>query len=172
MNTFMELARARHSVRRFEDTAIPDEMLYEVLEAGRISPTAGNLSPQRIYVVKSEEMLKHMRALSPCCFNAPIVLVFSFDRTKDWKNTYEKGLHSGVQDVSIAATHIMLAACDRGLSTCWVNAFSPSAVHEALGLSHDEEIVCMMPLGFELKGATPSRLHTERRALDEFVSIV
>ena len=53
--SFMELARARYSVRSFRDTPIEEEKLNLILEAGRIAPTACNNQPQKIYVAKSED---------------------------------------------------------------------------------------------------------------------
>ena len=55
--TFLELAKARYSVRSFKDQPIEDEKLNRILEAGRIAPTACNNQPQKIYVAKSEDSL-------------------------------------------------------------------------------------------------------------------
>ena len=56
--TFIELAKARYSVRKFKKDMIEDTKLEAILEAGRVAPTACNFQPQKIYVVKSEENRK------------------------------------------------------------------------------------------------------------------
>ena len=52
---FMELAKARFSVRKFADKPVEQEKLDLLLEAGNIAPTAKNQQPQRIYVIRSKE---------------------------------------------------------------------------------------------------------------------
>ena len=108
--TFLELAKKRFSVRKFTDQPVEKEKLDKVLEAGNIAPTAKNLQPQRIYVLQSEEALKKAYALTPCCYGAKTVLLFTYDIDEEWTNPLEDMIHSGDQDVSIVATHIMLEA--------------------------------------------------------------
>lgn len=58
--TFLELAKERYSVRSFKNQPIEDEKLKKILEAGKVAPTACNFQPQKIYVVKSEELRKNL----------------------------------------------------------------------------------------------------------------
>jgi len=68
--TFMELAKARYSVRKFSDKPIEKEKLDAILEAGRIAPTGHNYQPYRVYVLQSPEALEKIRGLTRCAFNA------------------------------------------------------------------------------------------------------
>ena len=52
--TFLDLVHERYSVRKFKSDMIEDAKLNAILEAGRVAPTACNMQPQKIYVVKSE----------------------------------------------------------------------------------------------------------------------
>ena len=52
---FLQLCADRYSVRSFADTPIPDEVLNQILEAGRLAPTAMNFQPQRVFVIRSED---------------------------------------------------------------------------------------------------------------------
>lgn len=58
---FMELAKARYSVRKYSDKPIEKEKLDLILEAGRIAPTGHNNQPYRVYVLKSPEALEKVR---------------------------------------------------------------------------------------------------------------
>lgn len=49
MESFLELAKARYSCRKFDPTMISNEVLGQILEAGRVSPTAVNFQPQRCW---------------------------------------------------------------------------------------------------------------------------
>jgi len=166
---FQKLAEERYSVRDFSDRPIEADKLEAVLNAGRVAPTAVNAQPQTVYVVKSQEGLARMRTLTRCHFNAPVVLMFAYDRNLEWKNYLEEGVTSGQQDVSIVATHIMLAAQNLGLGTCWVNVFSPTQVKAAFNLPESQRVVLLMPIGYPGSAAVPSPRHTSRKPLDETV---
>ena len=58
---FMEISRKRKTVRRFSQTSVEQEKLEKILEAGRWSPTAVNLQPQRILVLNTPESLAKVR---------------------------------------------------------------------------------------------------------------
>ena len=51
---FLDLAKARYSVRSFKDTPITKEELDKILEAGRVAPSAKNIQSHRIYVLQSK----------------------------------------------------------------------------------------------------------------------
>ena len=169
---FMKLAAQRYSVRKFSDAPVEPEKLSAVLDAGNIAPTAKNLQPQRIYVLSSAEALEKVDGLTRCRFGAPVVLLIAYDADEDWKNPLEEGIHAGQQDASIVATHIMLAAAEAGLGTCWVNLFPNSQANEAFDLPESIVPVLLMPIGYAALDAKPSRLHDERKPLEETVTYV
>ena len=165
---FMELAKKRFSVRQFADKPVPKDLLIKVLEAGNVAPTAKNLQPHRIHVLTKAEDIAKLDELSPCRYGAPVVLVFSYNTEEDWKHGEEPGVRSGVEDVSIVATHVMLRAAELGLGTTWVNRFRNSQLEKAL-LPANEKTVLIMPIGFPAENAKPSRMHTTKKPLDKTV---
>ena len=166
---FTNLAQKRYSVRKFDPRPIEEEKLRAILEAGNLAPTAKNGQPQRIYVVKSEENLEKIRGLTRCHFGAPVVLIFAYDKTEEWQNPLEAGVHSGPQDVSIVATHIMLKAAEAGVGSVWVNLFSPAETKRVMGLSENEVPLLLMPLGYAADDAAPGAGHTARKPLSATV---
>jgi nitroreductase len=42
---FREVLEKRRSIRRYKDTPVPQEKILEILEAARISPSAGHRQP-------------------------------------------------------------------------------------------------------------------------------
>ncbi|MDE6848027.1 MAG: nitroreductase family protein [Ruminococcus sp.] len=169
---FMELAKTRYSVRKFDDRPIEKETLDLILEAGNVAPTGCNYQPQRIYVVQSEEKIAKLNELSRCIFGAKTVLLFTYNKDEDWKNPLENGVHSGVQDVSIVATHIMLEAWELGVGTCWVNYFANSRLEKELGLPENECAVLLMPMGYPAEDSVPLKLHDELKNIDETVKLI
>ena len=136
---FKEVIRNRFSCRKYSAKAIEREKLDAVLEAGRLAPTAKNLQEQHIYVVQSEEALAKIDKVTPCRYGAPTVLVVAFDKNNVFTYPGEKR-DSGVEDATIVATHMILAAADEGLGSCWINHFDPDKLAEGLGLPANEAL--------------------------------
>ncbi len=166
---FKEVIKARYSCKRYGSRRVEREKLDSILNAGRLAPTAKNLQEQHIYVLESPEALARVDSVTPCRYGAPTVLVVAFDKSNVY--TYPGGKRdSGVEDATIVATHMILAAADEGVDSCWINRLDPEQLAEALGLPEYEEILMMMDLGYAAEGAGPLPNHTSRRELAETVS--
>ena len=166
---FREVVKNRYSCKKFSGDKVAPEKIEAILEAGRVAPTAKNLQEQHVYVVQSEEMLAKIDALTPCRYNAPTVLVVAFDKNNVFTYPGEKR-DSGVEDATIVATHMILAAEDEGVDSCWVNFFDPDKAAEALGLPENEEVLMLMDLGYAAEGAGPLPNHDYRKPLEETVT--
>lgn len=166
---FSKVIKERYSVRKYKPDMISDDDLNAILEAGMLAPTGCNYQPQRIYVLKSDDAIAKIRSLSRCTFDAPIVLLIALDETADWKSPLEAGCRAGIQDVSIAADHMMLAAWDRGIGSCWVNYFKPSEVKKAFDLPLNETPILLMTLGYPADDSKPLKLHFESKAMSEII---
>lgn len=166
---FIELAKKRYSVRKFQEAQVEQEKIDRILEAGNIAPTARNQQPQRIYVCQSKEALDKIDSLTECRYGAPVVLVFTYNKDEDWKNPLEEGVNSGVTDVSIVATHVMLRAAELDLGTCWVGYFPNTKLEKSLGIPENERSVLIMPVGYPARGAKPADMHYEYKGLHKTV---
>ena len=166
---FKEVIKERYSCKKFRSEQIKKGQLEAILEAGRLAPTAKNLQEQRIYVVQSEEGLAKIDALTPCRYGAPTVIVVAFDAENVFTYPGEKR-DSGIEDATIVATHMILAAADVGVDSCWVNFFDPEKAAAELGLHSNEEVLMVMDLGYAAEGAAPLPNHASRKPLDETVS--
>lgn len=167
---FLELAKDRFSVRSFTDRPVEQEKLDLILEAAMIATTGKNSQPWRCYVLRSPEALEKINGLSRCIFGAPVVLLFTYNMDEDWQSPFEEGVRSGVEDVSIVATHAMLEAWELGVQSIWVNLFPNTETERAFGLPENERSVLLMPLGYATEDVKPSRLHAASRPMDELVS--
>ncbi len=166
---FKDVVKDRYSCKRYSDRQIAKEKLNAILEAGRLAPTAKNLQEQHVYVVQSQEALAKIDAVTPCRYGAPTVLVVAFDKANVF--TYPGGKRdSGAEDATIAATHMILAAANEGVDSCWINFFDPDKMAGILGLPENEEVLMVMDLGFAAEGAGPLANHYSRKPLSETVS--
>lgn len=166
---FVDLARERFSVRKYSERPVERGKFDQVLEAARVAPTAKNLQPWRVHVLRGADVLERYDELTPMRYGAPTVLVFTYDVAQDWKNPLEEGVHSGEQDASIAATYAMLQATDLGLATLWCNYLPNACVAELLGLPASERVVLALDLGYAAPEVHPSHLHAQRKSLGDLV---
>ncbi len=166
---FKEVVKNRYSCKKFADKQVEAEKLTAILEAGRLAPTAKNLQEQHIYVLQSEDALARLDGLTPCRYGAPTALIVAFDSENVF--TYPGGKRdSGVEDATIVATHMILAAADEGVDSCWVNFLDPEKVAEAFGLPQNEEVLMVLDLGYAAEGADPLPNHFSRKPLEETVT--
>ena len=166
---FLKLAKERYSCKKYDGRQISKEQLEAILEAGRLAPTAKNLQEQHVYVVQSAEGLAKIDKITPCRYGAPTVLVVAFDKENVFVYPGEKR-DSGVEDASIVATHMMLAAKEVGVDSCWLNFLDPEKASEELGLPKNEEVLMFLDLGYAAEGAGPLANHESRKPLSETVS--
>lgn len=166
---FMKLAEQRYSERAFDKAhPIEEEKLSKILEAGRLAPTACNLQPQKVYVLKTEDSLWKAAKLTHI-YDAPIVLLVCYDLNTVWKNSREEGYNAGEQDASIVATSMMFEAEDLGIHSIWLRGFNSKLVSEAFELPENIKPVMMLAIGYPTKTSAPSTRHSDRKPLTDTV---
>jgi nitroreductase len=163
---FQALIRARYSARAYKPDPVEPEKLERVLEAARLAPTAANRQPFRVIVVQTkgrEDDLKRIYARD-WLVQAPVVLCVCAVPAESWVRKSD-GWNAAEVDASIAMSHIVLAAAEEGLATCWIAAFDPVAAREALGLPPDIIPSAFTPLGYAADTGGPKK----RRLLADLV---
>ncbi len=167
---FAELAVARYSCKKYDPAKKVDpQVLTRILEAGRAAPTAKNLQEQKIYVLESAEALTKFDTVTPCRYGAPTVLLVAYDTRNVFVYPGEKR-DSGMEDAAIVATHLMLAAKDEGVESCWLNFFDPAVMKKTFNLPENEEVLMALDVGFAAEGAGPLANHNSRKPLSETVT--
>lgn len=170
---YYELIKIRESIRDYDpDKPINENILNRILEAGRLAPSAANRQPWTFVLVSSAEKLEEVRT----CYHrdwfrqAPHVLVVIGDKSKSWVRSYD-GYNTIETDLAIAMDHMILAAENEGVSTCWIVAFDYTKLSKAIGLKENEVIYCITPLGYPHKGFQKSG-NKVRKPLDEIVKLM
>ncbi len=170
--SFLELAKDRYSVRRFSDRKVEDEKLAKILYAAHIAPTANNNQPQKIYVLQSEDALRRVNYVSKHIFGASTVLMVCYDKNLAWHNPHTLGYHSGQIDASIACDHIMLAAWDLGIGSCFVGAFEHKQLASVFNLPYNIIPLALLPIGYPAEDSAPLPAHSTYRDLSEMVTVI
>lgn len=165
---FIKLAKERYSVRKFSDRKVEPEKLDQILEAGRVAPTAVNYQPQRILVIDSEENLTKLKTCTSYHFHAPLCLLVCYDSTVSWKRPFDEE-DMGTVDASIVTTQMMLQTAELGLGSTWVGHFDPQAIRTTFELPDYLVPVALLPIGYPREDSVPHKLHGERFDSDRTV---
>lgn len=166
---FSKIIRDRTAVRKFKGNQIKKEQLDNILEAGRVAPTAKNNQPQKIYVVQNENGIDIIDKVSPCRYNAPTVLIVCSNK----ELAYKKGDYSTYEmDACIVATHMMLAATNEGLGSIWIELFDKEKLKKELDLDTSIEPICLIPIGYVADDYTGNPMHNIRKNIDEIVEYI
>ncbi len=146
---FSKLIAARYSVRAYRPDPVEDEKLGAILEAARLAPTAANRQPIQLIVMhtagREEEIGKIYR--KPWFVQAPLVIGVCAISSQAWVRESDR-FNARLIDAAIVADHLILAAANLGLGTCWVAAFNVEAARSVLGLPGEAEPVIFTPLGY------------------------
>lgn len=167
---YYDLVALRHSVRRYNpDKPIEKEMLLRILNAARLAPSAHNNQPWTFVVVSSTKVLQevHRAYEREWLKQAPMVIAIKGRKSEAWHRNYDD-YQSLETDLTIAMDHLIMAATQEGLGTCWIAAFEPKKLASALQLSKDEEIYAITPIGYPMEEPLVAK-EKLRKALNDMV---
>jgi len=164
----MDVIKLRKSVRSYADAPLEDEALGQILEAGRLAPSARNLQEWRFVVVRDKELLTK---LVPACKDqkfvgeAGAVIVACSDLTEYQMSC---GQLAYPIDLAIAVDHMSLAAAELGVGSCWIGAFYEDKVKELLSIPENVRAAIILVVG---RPSTPlDEIEPKpRKALEEIV---
>lgn len=139
----------RRSIRKFKDERIPYEVLEELVEAGRVAPSAANLQPLEYLIVDDSDLEKEIFENTewagyvdwePSVEERPrayILILVDEENMNDWYK-YDAGL---------AVENICLSAVDRGLATCILGAIDREAISEILDIPGTKRVDVAVAVG-------------------------
>jgi nitroreductase len=142
--SFTDVILTRRSIRHYNKKAIPEDVLNQILEAGRSAPSAANRQPIHFIIVNNEEAKKE---LSKGMFNrfikdSPAVIVGCAD-----VNSLLTGKWA-IVDSAIAMQNMVIAAWTLGVGSCWIGDFNEKKVRELLKIPDKWKVVALVTLGY------------------------
>jgi nitroreductase len=163
---FQELIRKRYSVRAYKPDPVEEDKLARILEAARLAPTAANRQAFRIVVLPTKGRETELRRVygRDWFTQAPLVLAVCALPTEGWVRKAD-GWNAAEVDATIAMDHLIMAAAEEGLGTCWIAAFDPGAARDVLGLQAGVVPLAFTPLGYPADSPAPKK----RRPLADLV---
>jgi nitroreductase len=166
----LKLISKRRSVRQFLPDGIEQEKIDYLLECARLAPSAVNAQPWKFVLVKSPEK----KALLHQCYgrewfsSAPLYVLALGDIRRSWKRQPDGKDHGDI-DIAIAFEHLILAAAEQGLGTCWVCNFDVELCRKLFNLPAYLIPVAITPIGYPAHD--PERV-TNRKTIREITEII
>ncbi len=165
---FEKVIAERYSVRKFENRHLAQEDIDKILHAGHIAPTGCNFQPQRILVLNTDDSVAKLKDCTKCHFDAPCAMLICYNSEETWKRPYDGALSAPV-DAAIVTTHMMLAAHNVGVGSCWVMHFDPASMREKFNIPENFEPVALLVMGYPHENAAPIEMHEKTRPLEDVV---
>lgn len=162
---FHEVIKNRYSVRAYKSDNIEEEKLQRILEAARLAPTAANRQSFQLLVIRTEGREAELQQIypRPWFVQAPLIVCACGLPRENWVR--KDGKNYVDVDVAIVMDHLILAATNEGLGTCWIGAFDPDNARRILQLPADVEPIALTPLGYPADQPKPK----QRKPLETLV---
>lgn len=158
--SLMDLIEKRKSIRSYKPQDVEEEKLNYILQAFRKAPSAKNLQPWKLIIVKDK---KKISDLAIACNNqtflseAPILIVACAKEDEAY-GVMGGYMNSYSVDIALALEHLILAATEKGLGTCWIGAFKEKLVKDLLDVPDNVRVVAITPVGYPaVEGRTRGR---------------
>lgn len=162
---FSDVIQKRRSIRKFDSRSISRDTIKELIRAAQMAPTASNLQAWRFIVADDLTIVKQVCMFSPgISGHPPVVIAVASDLREVKERGSENSIRYGcMMDAAMAAENLMLAATDRGLGTCAIKSYNPTAVKKLLEIPDYFRIELLVTLGFSEGEVVPPR----RKPLDK-----
>jgi len=155
----LEAIKGRRSIRKYKPTAVPEEKLTQILEAGRWAPSASNSQPWKFIVVRNEKVrneLARVATYGSFLAQAPVAIAVVID---------PRASNHPVEDGAAAAQNMLLAAHALGLGTCWIGSYDSAyegRAKEVLGIPDDKRLQSLIALGYAAESPTKGRVELSK----------
>jgi nitroreductase len=165
---FADVITKRRSIRKYKSDPVSKEDIEYILEAARLAPSWANSQCWKFVVVTDPGIKEELaKAGNSWIAHAPVVIAACADPARPGTKGDQQYY---MLDVGIAMEHVVLAAADRGLGTCWIGAFNEDAAKKALGVPENIRVVASTPLGYpdESPGPRPRKPLEETMCLNKY----
>ena len=173
-----ETIARRVSCRAYRPDPVPQAQVLQILEAARLAPSACNQQPWRFAVVRDSALRQRIveQGFLPgikmtWAMTAPVHIVVGME-TSFLTHRLAASV-SGVDypwvDIGIAGEHLVLAATELGLGTCWIGWIKPRAIAQMVGWPRSVKPVVVITVGYPCDSDTATTPALRRKRLEELV---
>ena len=168
----------RVSCRSYQSTPVPEAHLMQILEAARLAPSACNEQPWRFAVVRDLDLRRRIvqdgflpGIKMTWAINAPVHVVIGMERSFVTHRLAASvsGVNYPWVDIGIAGEHLVLAATELGLGTCWIGWIKPRAIARLVGWPQSVKPVVVITVGYACDPDAGMPPASRRKPLAELV---
>lgn len=168
--SILDIAKQRFLARNYLNKEISQETVETIFEAAHVAPTAANMQPVKLLVVKSDEAKEKLEKAANI-YNVPVAIIVCADTNKAWTRPFD-GMKTTDIDASIITDHMMLTATELGLGSVWICYFKPDVIKEKFHLPSGLEPINILALGYTEEKADANRHESQRIPMNKFVSFL
>ncbi|MGB9597019.1 MAG: nitroreductase family protein [Candidatus Poribacteria bacterium] len=162
---FMDVIMKRRSIRKYKPDMVSDEDIEYIIESARLAPSWANSQCWKFVVVKDPKVKENLASAGNSWIaHAPVIIAACADPSKPGTKGDQQYY---MLDIGIAMEHLILAAADKGLGTCWIGAFNEAVAKKALNVPDNIRVVALTPLGYP----DESPAQRPRKALKDIMGI-
>lgn len=156
----------RRSCKRFDGRAVEPAKLDQIVEAGRLAPSAKNRQEWRFIVVSRADLRDKIAAAAFREENVGTAPVVIASCTTNIDYMMPNGQHSHPIDLAVATTFMAIQAEAEGLQSCFITTFDEQEVKDLLSVPHRMRVVLLLVLGYAAEPAPPQ----PRKPLQQIVA--
>ena len=151
ISEFSSFLCSRRSVRHYTEDDITDDVLSQILLPTSSIPSAGALESWDAVIIRDKgikEALYDASFSQEHILTAPVIIVVCANYIRAMSRFAEEGIMYAIEEATVAATYMMLAAHAAGLCSCWTGGFDAVEVRETLLLPNHLRPVVLLTLGY------------------------
>ena len=161
VNKLMGIIKKRRSIRKYRNRPVEKQKIINMVKAARLAPSASNGQPWRFFAVEDKDKLKtvvgSLGKINSWAKTAPIIIIGCSTRSSAVHYVADaiKGVKYYLIDLGIAMEHMVLAATEMGLSTCWIGWFDERKIKKTIGIPSGWKVVSVLTVGYADEGLKP-----------------
>ncbi|RLI47049.1 nitroreductase [Candidatus Bathyarchaeota archaeon] len=147
--SLLDVIFRRRSIRHYKSKQIPNDVLRNILEAGRLAPSADNAQPWH-FVVVTEQKIKEKLSMgrwNRFIRDSAVTIVGCGYADDEWSTI----------DVTIALENMVIAAEAQGVGSCWIGDFKEEEVKELLNIPDNLKVIALISFGYPAEKPSPPR---------------
>ncbi len=174
----LNIIALRTSCRSYTTDPVPREHIAHILEAARLAPSACNKQPWRFAVIRDPDVRRRIveKGFLPgirmdWALNAPVHIAIGMETSllAHTLGVFVSGVNYPWIDIGIAGEHLVLAATELGLGTCWIGWIRRRAVARIVGWPKSVKPVAIITVGRCGESGEKKPATDRRKALDDLV---
>lgn len=157
-----EAIQWRRSVRKFSPRTIDREKIRQLLEAARLAPSSSNQQAWHFVVIDDKSIIEEIpkqvligtRSIISFVKDAPLIITGCYAKKLTHVAARLFGHENDIIDIAIAMTHIVLAATELGIGTCYIGWFNVRKLKNLLRIPREYDIALLLALGYPVEAST------------------